>query len=373
MTQVEQWLAKLLRSAAPRSPRVAFEEVAGRAHRRRAIRWSLAASLGVVALVLIAASVVAGAGDPPARLTTRSSVDLTNTIPWIDTPARPFQALTASPTPPPATDARPCTAADVTARFADGNGGGGHLVNSIALRNISRSTCVLKGYPRVSATEPGQLDFNGTDGSYFPAIYGTANMPPGHDTLLGVETDTQCSAHPGGLGLSPGGPRYRHLRIALPGGGTVRLDWASAGFDVRCGLHLTQFYVGQPERPAPHDPLDDLTVSLDVPPSVSAGATLRYVANLTNPTDKAISFSRCPSYVEAGTGPARVKERYALNCAFSAVARHATVRFEMRLRMPAAQPPGAFAFLWTLGPDVTDSATVTVTAPTAGPARATHS
>ncbi len=100
MTQVEQWLAKLLRSAAPRSPRVAFEEVAGRAHRRRAIRWSLAASLGVVALVLIAASVVAGAGDPPARLTTRSSVDLTNTIPWIDTPARPFQALTASPTPP---------------------------------------------------------------------------------------------------------------------------------------------------------------------------------------------------------------------------------------------------------------------------------
>jgi len=372
VTQVKHRLAELLRSAAPRWSLVAFEEIAGRVHRRRAMRKSLAASTGAVALVLIAASVTAGAGDPPSRLTTRYSVDLTHTIPWVDTPPLPYQALTASPTPPPATDARPCTAADVTARFADGNGATGHMVNSIAFRNISRLTCVLKGYPRVTATEPGQLAFNGTDGSYFPAIYGTANMPPGHDTLLGVETDTHCSANPEGLG--PGGPRYRHLTIALPGGGTVRLDRASTGFDVRCGLHLTQFYVPQPEQPTPHDPLDDLTVSLDVPPSVSAGATLRYVANLTNPTDKAISFSRCPSYVEAGTGPARVKERYALNCAVSGVAPHATVRFDMRLRMPAAQPPGAFAFLWTLEPDVTDAATVTVTAPTAVPApRATHS
>lgn len=344
MTRVEQRLAELLSSAAPASQGVSFEEVAGRVRRRRALRWSVAASTATVAVVVVAVS-LAGSGGPSSRLTTAPSVDLTGTIPWIGTPAPDYQAPTASPTPAPATDARPCSAADVTASFADGNGAGGHLEHYVRFRNVSRSTCVLKGYPQVTATEPGQPDVTGTDGSFFPTG-GAANMPPGQDTLLGVETDTYCSANPGG---GPGRPRYHHLDIALPGGGTVSLDQASGGFDVTCGLHLTRFFVPQPTQPDPHDPLSDLQVSLELPPAVRAGATLTYVADLTNPTDQAISLERCPGYLEATAGPPPVKEVYALNCApVSAIAPHATVRFEMRLHVPAQAPTGTFTFHWSL-------------------------
>jgi hypothetical protein len=356
-------LVELLHSAAPPSHGVAFDDVQRRVRRRRALQWPLATSVATVAVV-VAVAAVAGNWDSghPERVTTSPSVNLAGTVPWVDQAAPPYQAPTAPPTPTPGTDARPCTAGDVTASLADGGGAGGHSLRYVRFRNTSTSTCVLKGYPRVTASAPGQPSVAGTDGSFFPS-FSTANMRPGQDTYLGVETGTYCAARPGGG--SPG-PLYHRLDVTLPGGGTVTVDDPAKGFDVSCGLHLTRFFVQQPEPGPVHDPLSDLTVSLEVPPTVAAGATLVYVADLTNPTDRSVSLARCPGYVEAASGPTRIKEAYGLNCApVGAIAAHDTVRFAMRLHVPDQAASGPLTFHWSMtGPFlVTGQATVTVTTP----------
>lgn len=332
-----------------------YERIRVRARRRRTGRLLAAAA----AAALLAAGATAGyltttatgdrqtlrfagAGTPTPAPT---SVDLAGAVPWADTPAPPYQPLTPSPTPPPASDARPCTVADVRATAIGGNGGGGTSVDIISFRNVSTSTCVLKGYPHVVATEPGHPPVTAVDGhTTFPAPV-TANMAPGQTTNLSVETYSFCAAWPGGA--PSGQPIYHQLAITVPGGGTLTVRQA---LNVVCGVHVSHFWVQRPPLPSPHDPLEDLQVSLQMPNQVAAGATLRYVATLTNPTGTAISLRRCPGYLEwAGGLPTPVKQSYALNCGpVGAIPAHRSVRFAMRMLIPADAPRGALAVFWML-------------------------
>jgi hypothetical protein len=362
VTRVEDRLAELLHSAVPPSHGVAFDDVRRRVRRRRAVGWPLATAAAAAAVVVAVVSVAGNSGSGrPEPVTTPPSVNLAGTVPWVDHVAAPYRAPAVPQSPSPGTHARACTAGDVTASLADGGAAGGHVERYVRFRNTSPSTCVLKGYPRVTASQPGQPSVAGTDGSFFPS-FSTANMRPGQDTYLGVETDTYCAARPGGG--SPG-PLYHRLDVTLPGGGTVTVTDAANGFDVSCGLHLTRFFVQQPEPHPVHDPLSDLTVSLEVPPTVAAGSTLDYVADVTNPTDRPVSLARCPGYVEAASGSTPIKEAYGLNCApVGAIAAHHTVRFAMRLHVPH-QAAGPLTFHWSMAApfSVTSQATVTVTAP----------
>lgn len=361
MTRVDDRSADQLDSVLPPSHEAASDDVRRRVRRRRAVQGSLAAAAASVSIVVAVVWVTALTADRghPGRVTMGPSVNLAGTVPWVDQVAAPYQAPTAPLPSAPAIDARACTAGDVTASLADGNGAGGHLVRYVRFRNTSTSTCVLDGYPHVTASEPGHPSVAGTDGSFFPTD-GTANMRPGQDTYLGVETDTFCAARPDG---GPPGPLYHQLDITLPGGGTVTVNDTARSVDVSCGLHLTRFFHQQSEPRPAHDPLSDLTVSLEVPPAVAAGSALIYIADLTNPTDTAVSLARCPGYVEAASGPAHVKELYGLNCAnIAAIAGHGTVRFEMRLHIPAHAVGGLLTLHWLMvGPfSVTSEATVTV-------------
>jgi len=365
--EVEKQLTELLHSAVPASGGVAFEDVARRVRHRRTAGWSVVGSAAAVAAVAVAVSLIAASGgrhtSPPA---TAPSVDLAGAVPWIDAPAQQYQPPSVSPPAAPATDARPCAADDVAASFAGRDGAGGHLIRYVRFRNTSASTCVLKGYPHVTATEPGLPDEAATNGSFFPTA-GSANMTPGQHTVLGLQTDTYCPARPGGGG---GEPLYHHIHIDLPGGGTISVDRPAEGFDLTCGLHLTEFFIQQPEPPEPHDPLSDLQASLETLPTVIAGSTLIYIADLSNPTDQPISLDPCPGYIEAARTPTPVKEIYALNCApVGAIAAARTIRFEMRMHILANTPAGPLTILWTLlAPSVTASATVNVAAtPSAAP------
>jgi hypothetical protein len=191
----------------------------------------------------------------------------------------------------------------------------------------------------------------------------TANTPSGQQTLLGLETDTYCDARPGGAG---GSPDYRHVTINLPGGDTITLDRQPGGFDLTCGLHLTRFFVPQPEPPQPPDPLAHLTVSLETPTTINVGSTLTYTAELTNPTDGPISLTPCPGYIQSARTPTPVKDLYALNCApIAAIAAHESVRFEMHMLIPGDTPTGSLTIFWSLiGPSLpSSSAALTITTP----------
>jgi hypothetical protein len=368
VTRVEERLTELLHSSAPPSQGVPFDEVKSRVRRRRAIQRSFAASVATAAFVVATVLVVTSTTGHPQRIAATPSVNLAGTIPWLDAPPPPYSPPVAPAPSTPAADARPCTARDVTAALADANGAGGQAVIYVRFRNISTSTCVLKGYPRVVASAPGHRSVIAADGSFFEQG-SPANMRPGHDTYLGVETRSFCSAYPNG---APSGPLYHRLAITLPGGGTVVVNDSSYGFDVACGVSLTRFFVQQAAPAAVHDPLSDLTVALEVPSSVAAGSTLVYVADLSNPTGKPVSLDRCPAYVETGDEGSTLKESYALNCApVGAIAAHDTVRFEMRLHVTPEVAPGPLMLQWTMSAPfpVSGTATVTVTRPSASTSR----
>jgi Protein of unknown function (DUF4232) len=364
VTRVEEQLPALLRLAAPESKGVSVENVARRVRRRRRIRWSLAAG-SAATLAVVAALVAPGPSTPSRRIdqpTPTPPVDLSGTVPWIDAPAQRYQPPPSSPRPPPATNARPCRAADVAANWAGVEGAGGHTMFTVRFRNTSETPCVLKGYPHVLATEPGLPNVTGTESSFFP-VPGTANMLPGQVTFLGLESDTYCDARPDG-----GDPRvvYHRVVIDMPGGGTVTLN---RKFDMTCGLRLTKFFVNQEPQPEPHDPLADLEATIQLPDTVNAGTVMTYVVELSNPTSRAIDLQRCPSYVEVlGNPSARAKETYALNCApVDTIQPSDSVRFEMRIQVPSQATTGQVNISWSLaGPGLpTAAATIHIAQPSA--------
>ncbi|MCB2177143.1 MAG: DUF4232 domain-containing protein [Actinomycetales bacterium] len=328
MTRAEEQLSRLLAAAAPDGTGVAVDDVASMVRRRRQVRETGVA----VATVLAAVATVVGiavvtprspaAPSPPA-------VDLTGTVPWSDARATPY---VPPEQPSPSADARPCTAADVTATAGESDGAGGRLVRYIELRNTGSSACLLQGYPQVTAIGDGLPDVEATQGSFFPGT-GAADMQPGEVTTLGIETTTECQALVSGAVSGP----WPGLRITLPdGGGTVDVE-VPEGVDALCGLKTSEFSGPTPTLPAVADPLASLRASLELPATFVPGEPLVYVVRLTNPTDAAIALDRCPSYLETLTGATTHKESHALACAAAGgeIGPHLTVAFEMRLAVPA--------------------------------------
>lgn len=351
MTRVEERLSELLHSAAPSLPGVELEEVERRVRHRRTVAWSAA---GVAAAAAVTAGVVfvstTDGGSSPAPVVNHS---LRGAVPWIDQPAPRYQPPPPSRATPPPTDARPCRAGDVAARFLPrGDGAGGHLFIQVRFRNVSGSTCVLKGYPtRVVAYQAGLPDITALKGSFFPN-QPTENIAPGHTAFLGLETDSECAARPGG---GPAGPPYHHVRVSLSGG-TVAVT-RHEPLDLGCGLRMTAFFVPQAPPPEPQDPISNLQATLRLPRTVRAGATLEYGVELTNPTSRTISLDRCPGYVEAmshSSGSTSglssnlvLKFNYALNCApVGAIGPGDTVLFAMQV--PAPKQPGEYRLDWDL-------------------------
>jgi hypothetical protein len=299
----------------------------------------------------------------PQERTAPESVNLAGVVRWNNQPAPRYRPPTPPPPHVPVGGARACTAGDVTASLGARTGAGGHVVRYVRFGKTSRSTCLLQGYPHVTATEPGLPEVTATDGSFF-STPGSANMRPGNITLLGLETDTYCPARHGG---GPLGPAYHDLDITLPDAGSVAMTVPrSGGFDVTCGLRLTRFFVPELVPRIAHDPLSKLRVTLEVPATMPAGSTLVYVTVLTNPTSQPISLARCPGYVQTTAGATTLKQTHALNCApVQAIAAHRAVRYEMRLPISAQATQGSLTLKWALAApfSATGETTVNVTAP----------
>jgi uncharacterized protein DUF4232 len=318
---------------------------------------------GGSAALLLCACAASGqqhqAAQPSNPVAARVALSNSAVVPWIDAAPPSYQPPAMSTPPPLPADARPCGAADVVTSLDPNNGAGGHSVSYVRFRNASRSTCLLAGYPKVTASEPGKPDVLGSDGSFFQ--FGRpANLAPGsNSTVLGLETDTYCAARPGGGG---GGDWYHQFDIALPGGGTVRQDLPGAGLDLTCGLHLTRFEDPATPQPEPIEPLAGLTAALVLPRSAHAGDTLDYQVDLRNSTKHAVDLRPCPAYLEAVLGAVPVKQSYALNCTpIGTMAAGQTVRFAMRLVLPASMPVGPLHISWQTTVGVGTTGTLVIT------------
>lgn len=242
----------------------------------------------------------------------------------------------------------------MSAQLSVGNGVTQNDGRILLFHNTSSAPCLLAGVPTVIATGPGLSAYRlpsippGQDSGGITAQM-TEQMGSGQLTQLWISDPVSCAANPTGGGAQAGGP-YTTLRIFLPGGGSAVVT--GLALHSACGVFVSRFYRVPVTVPLPLSPLEKLTVAMTLPATVRAGDLLSYVVTLTNPTAQPISLSPCPGYLESGRGGGVViKEEYALNCApVPAIPAGGSVRFQMKLQVPASAPAGTLALSWMLIP-----------------------
>src|SRR5450432_2955735 len=269
-------------------------------------------------------------------------VDEAGAVPWADRPGTMFfgSPLPVAPLP---TSGPPCRAADLKVSDFGGNGGGGHSYTTFDFMNVSSVPCILQGFPRVVATEPGKPSVTAGDGAFFVGKEQSATMQPGATTSLSLETERDCTAR--GT-VSSGSPTliYHTATVSIPGGGTVVLRDT---FDVECCLYTGKFSVDQPQPEYTKSPIVGATAQLELPSAVKAGSTLKYVIDLSNPTTNDLVLDPCPGYQQA-LGEAG-NTILSLNCdAAPVLAAHTTDRFAMEIAVPADFPTGPTGIYWNI-------------------------
>ena len=298
---------------------------------------------------LVVALVTAGCGSKvgtPARAgppsPSISPVAERGAVPWVNQTGQFFK-----PQPLPVhyrpANAPPCTAAQVQVSPTGRNGATGFLLWYFTFRNVSGTTCLLSGYPHVVASEPGMPNVTATHNIRFITMFAkderSGNMRPGGVTWLDLVTSDNCSASATGRDLT-----YHTVTITIPGGGQAVVGGT---FGVQCGLFTGRFAVRQPAQRYTHSPVSGARVTLDLPSGAVAGTTLDYVAALTNPTGTGVVLGPCPGYQQGVGKPG--KTVLALNCrAQPTIPAHQTVRFAMRLHVPAATPTGPADIYWRI-------------------------
>jgi len=192
-------------------------------------------------------------------------------------------------------------------------------------------------------------------------------LRPGRHVSVSVLVGDPCAASvPGTCIHAKSGP----LVFRAPGGGTIRLintiDHRTEPLSRENWLQVTRFTPIIPDGPRSSElPLRASIVSgprflikgtrPDGPTlTARAGSWLSFVVVLTNRSRKTFRFGRtCPAYTEGLSWPQR--QAYVLNChAVGAIAAGKSVRFEMRIRVPAS-PSGIDLLGWTLAPHTYDA------------------
>lgn len=267
-------------------------------------------------------------------------------VPWVNRPLPRYEVPAPKVIPYP-TSAPACHANEL--RISQGRGGAaaGTLYERLVLTNIGVRTCLLRGYPTISALGPDGIRRAlrpHREGFTFFSLVPT-NLPSGGHSFIGFATSDVCDN-----GTKPA-TIYRQLSVGIANGETVH---AGAGVRITevCGLYLSSFGVPArytPLAPAPGTPAT-ATVRVQMPASVRAGTVLHYTITLSNPTKTPITLRPCPGYSEGVYASGLVVRRsFALNCdAVHAIGTHEHARYAMELTVPSHAPAGVAKFSWSL-------------------------
>jgi hypothetical protein len=267
-------------------------------------------------------------------------------VPWVDRPLPRYEVPAPKVIPYP-TSASPCRASEL--RISQGRGGAaaGTLYERLVFTNIGRRTCLLRGYPPITAVGPDgrrrTLRPHREGFSFFYLV--PSNLPPGGHSFIGLATGDGCD----------NGTRtptaYRQLSVTVARSETVA---ARAGVRITevCGLYLSSFGLPARYTPLPAAAGTPATASARVhlPASVRPGTILRYTITLSNPTRTTITLRPCPGYSEGIYAAGLVVRRsLALNCdTVHAIRAHGHVRYAMQLTVPSGATAGITKFGWSL-------------------------
>jgi len=227
------------------------------------------------------------------------------------------------------------------------------------LTNLGRSTCRLGGYPALYGITPGGKHeaIAVGHGTFFGNLV-AVDLPPGARGEFIIGGNDMCVGVPPGE-VIPRPITYRVLLVELPDheGSFVTRRFPPCGpLDVsELGTEPPSAVIPTP-RPGT---LESLQAAVTLPQGVYGGRLLSYVVTLTNPTRTPVALTPCPGYTEFLTLVEGMKvhlfaRAYQLNCrSVQRLAGGASVRFAMRLEIPAVSQATPAKFGWGL--DVGDN------------------
>jgi hypothetical protein len=266
------------------------------------------------------------------------------TVPWADRPLptyrRPPAKLVAYPTSAPA-----CRSSQLRVTQGHGGAAGPEAVFALTFTNTSRSTCLLRGYPRISAVGQSgvRAALHPLEGSS-PIGVTPSDITHGGHVYVYLATVTACN---GGAPIAD----YRSLIITLPHGG-VLTPAPSVEVGIACSLlEMTAF--GVPQRyaatPTAAGTFATAIARIVSPPSARAGEILRFTVSLSNPAAKReIALRPCPAYTEGIYASGTADDRsWRLNCAsLGHIPAGGHVRFAMELAIPTDARAGPAKLSW---------------------------
>jgi len=260
--------------------------------------------------------------------------------------------------------APPCTAGQLVAArplLMEGVTGD-EIAGAVALRNVSRAACTVRGDPRLelvtAAGEPLPL----TERAWPQTLgrmahwwgYPGVSIRPGHYAWAQLTSVLGCGA------------RATTADVELPGGVVpVAVDGRS-GLRRPCYHPLDPVtvnvfeFVPQPAPPAPPVKQVRLEVTLSAPHDVRAGELVRYRMTIGNAATTSYRFRRCPAYWQGIRQRRAVPDlpddrrlrAFRLNCGPVGTLLPMTERtFAMVLRVPASLQPGRALLVWGFAPN----------------------
>jgi uncharacterized protein DUF4232 len=311
------------------------------------------------ALAVLAAAEGCGSSDHGGRASGAAPAPL---VRWTDEPVPALAAGDAAPAAPcRASQLRPSKGGFTFQAAVAGATG------SVAVRNVSKARCRLTGRPAVrfvgasKAPEQRQVPL-APQPPQFPHVRRPSSwllsLAPGRSASLAIEWRNWCV------------PNARAGKTRLIAPTAVRVTLASG----RGSLSIPYNAVTSCERPRepstigvqPFQPpllprsapwtsqvlsANVLTVAGEAEPlHARRGELLAYSVAIRNPGRATVRFDKCPFAVQM-LAPAGAPEAHRLNCgAARPLAPRASLRFEMRIRIPAAAPVGPNGLFWELDP-----------------------
>ncbi len=301
--------------------------------------WHMMRRSSFAIALLVLTIILASCGTAIAREKSNPNVgtaQVAGLVPWIDSPSPVPPIPSPIPAAKPQTSAPPCKAADLAlVNWGPSQLTGDHGI-ILELRNIGSATCLLSGTPKVIAKGTGVPDITATNR---PMIFfgQDADTTPGKPVFLFVGVSAACA-------IPCQNPTiYNTLDIYYPMGGELVVH--GLNLDSYCGMATTPFYSVKPGPQYPNPPTTNLVPTLKLPATVKAGTTLTYEVDISNPQSNPAELSPCPIYMEYSSF--KTKLLYHLNCsAVHSIAPYGTVRYQMKMAIPASAPLGEASIYW---------------------------
>lgn len=304
--------------------------------------WRMVALLVVLsAFALLAGCTSAGPRASSGTHAAAATRGRSATIPWQPLPARAGAIRLTSG------DGAPlhCTPGALLITAPAAGGAGGTLYVPISVQNHGSIACMLRD---------GDLSFTWGPGTHAELRAGkTRTLLPGGSQRYLMGLTGSC--------VKIASPPVTHtpVSVALNGIPVTTHGEGVPDFASRCRDALV----------TPNEPVDaedagigtysSLRAAIQLPATITPGATLDYTLTLTNAGRDTFTFASCPTYTEiANVGGHVSTASYSLNCSGVSIAAGATATFAMQINLAAGTGMAKLGWLMDNGPSTVTAVSI---------------